>query len=142
MAFGYATMSPELIAGALAFLVFFLVLRVLAGRAAPAAAPHGDSRDAKRYIDGKIDEHIETLADRYVRLQGEAPRAGDHRIGEDRFAPEIEAFIGEVLERDEASPHPDRVTMDISVRELLVLDREYVYRQIMDRVRGHLAGPG
>jgi hypothetical protein len=132
-------MSPELIAGALAFLVFFVVLRLFAGRAAPAAAPSGDSGDARRYIDGKIDEHIETLADRYVMLQDQAPRAGVHRSAEDRFAPEIEAFIGEVLERDEASPHPDGATMDVSVRELLVLEREYVYRQIMDRVRRRVA---
>jgi hypothetical protein len=134
-------MSPELIAGALACLVFFLVLRLFAGRAAPAVATSGDSEDARRYIDGKIDEHLQALADRYVMLRDQAPRPGEHRSAEDRFAPEIEAFIGEVLERDETSPHPDRVTMDISVREFLVLEREYVYRQIMDRVRQHLAGP-
>jgi hypothetical protein len=134
-------MSPELIAGALACLVFFLVLRLFSGHATPAAAPYGDSEDARRYIDGKIDEHLEALADRYVMLRDQAPRPGEHRSAEDRFAPEIEGFIGEVLERDETSPHPDRVTMDISVREFLVLEREYVYRQIMDRVRQHLAGP-
>jgi hypothetical protein len=132
-------MSPEIVAGGLAFLVFFLVLRLFAGRAAPTAAPRTDSGDARRYIDGKIDEHIETLADRYVTLQGAAPRAGEHRSAEDRFAPEIEAFIGEVLERDETSPHPDGITMDVSVREFLVLEREYVYRQIMDRVLQHVA---
>ena len=132
-------MSPELIAGGLAFLVFFLVLRLFAGRAAPAAAPSGDSTDARRYIDRKIDEHIEMLANRYNSLQGEALQADDRRTGEDRFAPEIEAFIGEVLERDDTSPHPDGVTMDISVREFLVLEREYVYRQIMDRVRQQVA---
>jgi hypothetical protein len=132
-------MSPELIAGGLAALVFFLVLRLFSGRAAPAAASYGDSGDARRYVDGKIDEHIETLADRYVTLQDQAPRPGEHRSAEDRFAPEIEAFIGEVLERDETSPHPDRVTMDVSVREFLVLEREYVYRQIIDRIRQHLA---
>ena len=133
-------MSPELIAGALAFLVFLLVLRVFSGRAEPAGAVPSDTRHARRYIDGKIDEHLELLADRYVRLQGEAPHAGDHRTGDDRFAPEIEAFIGEVLERDEASPHLDGDVMDISVREFLVLEREYVYRQIMDRVRQRVAG--
>jgi hypothetical protein len=134
-------MSPELIAGALAFLVFFLVLKLFAGRAAPAVAPSGDSGDARRYIDGKIEEHLQSLVEKYIRAQDGPPYAGGHRTGEDRFAPEIEAFIGRVLERDDASPHPDRATMDISVREFLVLEREYVYRQIMDRVRQHLAGP-
>jgi len=134
-------MSAELIAGGLAFLVFFLVLRLFAGRAAPAAAPQGDSGEARRYVDGKIDEHIEALADRYAMLQDQKPRPGEHRSAEDRFAPEIEAFIGEVLERDDMSPHPDGVTMDVSVRELLVLEREYVYRQIMDRVRQRTAAP-
>jgi hypothetical protein len=133
-------MSSELVAGALAALVFFLILRVFAGRVEPAAAVPSDTRHARLYIDGKIDEHLESLAERYVRLQGEAPHAGDHRTGDDRFAPEIEAFIGEVLERDHASPHPDGDVMDISVREFLVLEREYVYRQIMERVRQHLAG--
>ena len=32
--------------------------------------------------------------------------------------------------------------MDISVREFLVLEREYVYRRVMERVRQQLAGSG
>ena len=134
-------MSPELIAGVLAFLVFCLIVRVFTGRAEPAGAVPGDSGNARRYVDGKIDEHLESLAEKYTRAHGQPPHAGDHRTGDDRFAPEIEAFIGEVLERDDASPHPDGDVMDISVREFLVLEREYVYGQIMERVRRHLVGP-
>ena len=132
-------MSSELVAGAFAALVFFLVLRIFAGKAEPADPIASDARRARRYVDDKIDEHLEELTDRFVRTQDGKSQPGDHRTGDDRFAPEIEAFIGDVLERDEASPHPDGNLMDVSVREFLVLEREYVYQRILDRVHQRLA---
>ena len=62
-------MSSELVAGALAALVFFLILRVFAGRAEPVAAGASDARRARRYIDDKIGEHLEELTERFLRTQ-------------------------------------------------------------------------
>jgi hypothetical protein len=86
---------------------------------------------AKRYIDAETEKHVAALAARY----GEIAAAGHDDT--ERFRLEVELFIAQVLERD--LDEPEAAELRDSVREVLVLEREYVYDRILARVRAHQA---
>jgi hypothetical protein len=86
---------------------------------------------AKRYIDAETEKHVAALAARY----GEIAAAGHDDT--ERFRLEVELFIAQVLERD--LDEPQAAELRDSVREVLVLEREYVYDRILARVRAHQA---
>jgi hypothetical protein len=86
---------------------------------------------AKRYIDAETEKHVAALAARY----GEIAAAGHGDT--ERFRLEVELFIAQVLERD--LDEPEAAELRDSVREVLVLEREYVYDRILARVRAHQA---
>jgi hypothetical protein len=86
----------------------------------------------KRYIDAEIDGHIGALAARYAEMT-----AASGHDDPDRFRLEVESFIAQVLERD--LDEPEAAELRDSVREVLVLEREYVYDRVFARIRAHRA---
>jgi hypothetical protein len=86
----------------------------------------------KRYIDAEIDGHIGALAARYAEMT-----AASGHDDPDRFRLEVESFIAQVLERD--LDEPEAAELRDSVREVLVLEREYVYDRVFACIRAHRA---
>jgi hypothetical protein len=113
-------------------LVVILLLLLLARR----RTDHGDERlDPRALISGEIDAHIEALAQSWL----EARRHRDtDRPGTDRFAQEIELFIGDVLLRRAERAEP---FLKEALREILVLERDAVYGEVQTRVEAHLRRP-
>jgi hypothetical protein len=95
--------------------------------------PEVDEGGPWRFVDGKIDEHIEELVAAW-REAGSAEAAG----GCSPLTRQIESFIGTVLIRACASAAVDAELRD-EVRELLVLEREQVYQRILARIEEKLA---
>lgn len=126
-------MPPEIVVvPAAAFAVFFL------GRLAlgPALRDHEPDPEAaaRRFIETRIDAHIGRLTRAYSQP---GARSTDHDDLTPGFAGEIESFIGNVVLWDALSDVDDD-GVSTAVRELVVLDRQYVYDQILTRVRDHL----
>jgi hypothetical protein len=136
-----------------AFLVFFLGrLAFRPGRR--EEGPEPEEAAARRFIEARIDEHIEFLAGKYLETrtpvadpdgsgEGRDPRERqDVQVDDDisrRFASEIEAFIADVVLEDEALSAMDDVEMKSAIREVVVLNRQYVYDQVLARIRRHIA---
>jgi hypothetical protein len=87
---------------------------------------------AKRYIDARIEEHIAALAARYAQIT-----AASGHDDSDRFRLEVESFIAQALQRD--LDEPEAAELRDSVREVLVLEREWVYDRVLACVRAHRA---
>lgn len=117
-------MPPILVLGLGVFLVVFLCLLALRPVPRPAVA-RDDLQAARRYIDRQIDEHLEELA-------RSAEEAAAVRAGTEPLAEAIETFIAHVLAQVHELAEDD--DLDLKVRELVVLEREYIYRQILDRI--------
>ena len=135
-----------------AFLVFFLG-RLAFGPGRREQAPEPEAA-AKRFIEARIDEHIELLAGKYLETRppvadpdgsGEGPdprERQDAQVEDDisrRFASDIEAFIADVVLEDEALSAMDDVELKSAIREVVVLNRQYVYDQVLARIRRHIA---
>jgi hypothetical protein len=135
-----------------AFLVFFLGC-IAFGRGRREPAPEPEEAAAKRFIEARIDEHVELLAEKYLETRpsvAEPDGSGEDRdprerqdaeVDDDvsrRFASEIEAFIADVVLEDEALSALDDVELKSAIREVVVLDRQYVYDQVLARIRGHI----
>ena len=121
--------------GALA-LGIVLVVIVLSLLLARARTDRGDERlDPRALIGREIDAHIEALAHSW--LEARLHRDTD-RPGTDRFAQEIELFIGDVLLRRAERAEP---CVREALREILVLERDSVYGEVRTRVEAHLRGP-
>jgi hypothetical protein len=91
-----------------------------------------DARAARRFIEAKIDEHVEALAKRYLEAGGTAS-GGDDMPG--RFAQDIDGFIATALMRDSA----EQIGLGIAVRQVLTLERERIYALVLARVQAHLS---
>jgi hypothetical protein len=117
---------PLLVLGLGAFLVVFLLLLALRPAPRPVAA-RDDLAPARRYVDRQIDEHLDELA-------RHAEQARAVRAGIEPFAEAIETFIAHILAGVNQLAEDD--DLDLKVRELVVLEREYVYARIMARVHG------
>lgn len=124
-------MPPEVVVPVAAFALFFL--GGLAFRRAQADDLDPEA-EARRFIDRSIDANVERLARAY--LQPGAPGTDDDLPP--GFASEIESFIGNVLLWDALSAIDDE-DVSAAVREIVVLDRQYVYDGITARVRRHVA---
>jgi len=113
-------------------IVVGVLLALLAGRSGSASGAASDETAlAKRYIDAEIDGHVARLAARYAEV---VVASGDDA---DRFRVEVELFIAQVLERD--LDEPEAAELRDSVREVLVLEREYVFDRVLARIRAHRA---
>ena len=118
-------MTPEIVVPLAAFVVGYL-LRLAVGR-----RPVGPKEAARRFIDARIDEHIDVLAAQHRRAG-----AGGIDDGDDippRFANDIQSFIAEVLLHDVVVATGDDEVAG-AVRELVVLERGYIYGRIMARL--------
>ena len=114
-------------------IVVGVLLALLAGRSGSEnGAASDETALAKRYIDAEIDQHVAPLATRYA----EVALASGHE-DPDRFRVEVELFIAQVLERD--LDEPEAAELRDSVREVLVLEREYVFDRVLARIRAHRA---
>jgi hypothetical protein len=117
----------------LALGIVLIVVLFLAVRTRPGNSD--DHEDPRRLISEEIEAHIDTLAVRYL-----AARSGQDggRPATDRFGQEIELFIAEVL-----LPRAERAEpwLREELREILVLERAAIYREIRKRVAAHLREP-
>ena len=114
-------------------IVLVLLLALLMRRSGSEnGAASDETALGKRYIDAEIDGHIGALAARYAEMTA----ASGHEDPE-RFRLEVESFIAQVLERD--LDEPEAAELRDSVREVLVLEREYVYDRVFARIRAHRA---
>jgi hypothetical protein len=112
-------------------IVLAVLLALLARRSVSAnGAASDETALGKRYIDAEIDAHVGTLAARYAEMT-----AALGHDDPDRFRLEVESFIAQVLERD--LDEPEAAELRDSVREVLVLEREYVYDRVFARIRAH-----
>jgi hypothetical protein len=95
-----------------------------------------DAAAARRFIEAKIDEHVEALAEHYLEAGGPIGGCDGAGGGEvpGRFAQDIEGFIATVVTRDTA----DVVGLGAAVRRVLTLEREQVYALVVARVQAHL----
>jgi hypothetical protein len=110
-------------------LILAVLLLVLVARGRRRA--EGDGEDPRCFIAAQIDVHIEALAQEFrepVTDQGLRP-------GTDRFGQVVELFIAEVLlpQAERAEPW-----LREELREILVLQRDDVYRAVRARVAAHL----
>ena len=114
-------------------IVVGVLLALFAGRSGSGNGAAADETAlAKRYIDAEIDGHIARLAGRYAEV---AVASGHDEP--DRFRIEVELFIAQVLERD--LDEPGAAELRDAVREVLVLEREYVFDRVLARIRAHRA---
>jgi hypothetical protein len=110
-------------------LVVLLLILVARGKSPRLGEPPDDAR---AFIARQIDEHIEALAQKSLEARlGQ----GVCRPGTDRFAQEIELFIGDVLLRHAERAEP---WLRDELREILVLQRDDVYGEIRMRVEMYL----
>jgi hypothetical protein len=110
-------------------LVLAVLLLVLVARRRSRGADDGE--DPRCFIAEQIDAHIEALAQEFRE-----PATGQGmRPGTDRFGQVTELFIAEVLlpQAERAEPW-----LREELREILVLQRDDVYRAVRTRVEAHL----
>ncbi|HEX6141727.1 MAG TPA: hypothetical protein VFZ01_03345 [Geminicoccaceae bacterium] len=126
---------PEVVVPAAIFLIVLLLRLALAvpGR---SRSPGDDGLEAEawRWINERIDEHVDELAEAYA---GAGPGGNDDELPPG-FAPTIESFIAEVLLREQDADDVD-VDLRAAVREVLVLHRAELYEDVAMRTRDHLA---
>lgn len=128
-----AAMPLELALAAGAALLALVLLGTRAKSGRSAAPDDEDAAAAWRFIDGRIEEHIDELVAAWREAGGTAA-ADEHGP----FTRQIESFIGTVLMRACASAMNDAELRD-EVRELLVLEREQVYERILARIEEKVA---
>jgi hypothetical protein len=118
--------------GVLTLGIFLVVgaLLILVGRG-KAGSPADPLKDARAFVGRQIDAHLEQLARTYLEAGSDH---GALRPGQDRFAQEIERFIGDVLSRHAERSEP---YLREALRELLVLERDHVYGEVLRRVQAH-----
>ncbi|MGH6943365.1 MAG: hypothetical protein ACREH6_03975 [Geminicoccaceae bacterium] len=129
-------MRPELVLGFGLFFTVFLLLLAAKPAAEHASGAADRAQRARRYVDRKIEENLEGLVQRYVEAGGSAG-------GEvpESFDQVIQSFIASEILDDLAPGEEDVEELRIPVRELVVLEREYVHAKVMDRIRAHLDEP-
>jgi hypothetical protein len=125
-------MMPEAAVALATFVIVLLVLkRWTRDKTEVGPDDDEDARAAKRFVETKVDEHVEFLAQRYLEAGG-AAAGGDEMPG--RFAHDIEAFIATALMRDSA----EQIGLGAAVRQVVTLEREQIYAQVLARVQAHL----
>ena len=123
-------MTPDVAVPFAAFvLVLWLVSRLGASTKPTAVEVDPDVERARQFVRTKIEDHAETLAERYLQAC-EEDRRGDRAPGS--FERDIEWFIGNVLLHDVVLEKPE---LGPAVREVVILEREHVYELVLSRVR-------
>jgi hypothetical protein len=125
-------MTPELAISLVTFVIVFVVLSRLGSARQAERGPDPEVEQARQVIRRKIDEHIEALTQRY--LDAREQDAGDVQSA-NRFARDVEAFIGDVLLHHIELEHPG---LGPAVREVVTLEREHVYALVRSRIETHL----
>lgn len=125
--------GAEVVVPAAIFLVIVLIGLVLTRRTS-IVEDDGLEAEARRWIEDRIDEHVDSLADAY----GEAGTGADADELPPAFAASIESFIAEILlpQRDGAEVDLD---LGLAIREFVVLRRAELYEEVATRTRRHLA---
>jgi hypothetical protein len=118
---------------ALGIVLVVIVLSLLVARG--KTDRDADRPDPRALISSEIDTHIEALAQSYLEARLER---GTDRPGNDRFAQDVELFIGDVLLRRAERAEP---CVKEALREILVLERDSVYGEVRTRVEAHLRRP-
>jgi hypothetical protein len=127
-------MMPEAAVALVTFVIVLLALsRWMRADTEVAVDDDEDAATARRFIEAKIDEHVEALARLYLEAGGDEA-GGDEVPG--RFAQEIEGFIASILMRDSA----DLIGLSAAVRRVVTFERERIYAQVLSRIRDHLIG--
>ena len=121
-------MTPEIAVSLVAFVIVFLLLSRPGSGRPQGVAVDPELESARRFIETKIADHAEALAQRYLEAC-EEDALGDRVPGS--FARAIETFIGNVLLREADLEHPG---LGPAVREVVTLERERVYALILSRV--------
>jgi hypothetical protein len=129
-------MTPEIAVSLATFLIVFVVLSRLGSARRAEPAPDPEVQQARQLIQRKVDEHVEALAQRYLETREQD--AGDVQSA-NRFARDIEAFIGDALLHDIEFEHPG---LGPAVREVVTLEREHVYALVLSRIEAHLGEGG
>lgn len=124
-------MPPEIMVALATFVTVFLVARLAMGSGRDGR-DFDPEAEARRFIERRIDEHLDELARRYLETGSEPEADPSPRFGE-----EIETFIADVVLRDAPVAVDDEDVL-AAVRELVVLERAYVYDQVLARVLSHL----
>jgi hypothetical protein len=122
-------MPPEFVVPLAAFVVGYLLRLVIGGRATERT---GAEAAARRFIDARIEEHIDRLAAKHRRAATE--RFSDPDDVPPAFANDIQSFIAEALLRDVVVATGDEEVAG-AVRELVVLERGYIYARVMKRIQ-------
>lgn len=122
-------MTPDVAVPFATFLIVLWLLSRLGSTRPTGAEPDPELELARRFIRTKIEEHADTLAQRYLAACDEGRRADQ---APDGFARQIEWFIGNVLLRDAALEQPEIAP---AVREVAILEREQIYELILSRVQ-------
>jgi hypothetical protein len=125
-------MTPEIAVSLATFLIVFVVLSRLGSARQAEPGPDPEVEQAKQLIKSKVDEHVESLAQRYLETCEQD--AGDVQSA-NRFGRDIEAFIGHVLLHDIELEHPG---LGAAVREVVTLEREHIYALVLARIEAHL----
>jgi hypothetical protein len=127
-------MMPEAAVALVTFVIVVLALnRLTRADTGVAVDDDEDAATARRFIEAKIEEHVEALARLYLEAGGDEA-GGDEMPG--RFAQEIEGFIATILTRDSA----DLLGLSAAVRRVVTLERERIYALVLSRIRDHLIG--
>ena len=129
-------MTPEIAVSLATFVIVFLVLSRLGSARQAEPGPDPEVEEARQAIQSKVHEHLETLTQRYLDA---SERDGSDAQSANRFARDIEAFIGDVLLHDIELEHPG---LGPAVREVVTLERELVYTLVLSRVEARLAKGG
>ena len=128
--------APPEVVVPVALVLFVLLIRLvpaLPGRPR-AVEDDGLEAEARRWIDDRIDEYVDVLAEAH----GEAGTPAEDDELPPGFAATIESFIAEVLLRERDQEDFD-VDLGVAVREFVVLHRAELYEDVTARVREHLA---
>jgi hypothetical protein len=127
-------MMPEAAVALVTFVIVLVALsRWMRADTEVAVDEDEDAATARRFIEAKIDEHVEALARLYLEAGGDEA-GGDEVPG--RFAQEIEGFIASILTRDSA----DLIGLSAAVRRVVTFERERIYALVLARIRDHLIG--
>ena len=125
-------MMPEAAVALATFVIVLLVLNRWTREDTEVAFDDDeDAAAARRFIETKIDEHVEALAKHYLEAGG-AEAGGDELPG--RFAQDVEGFIATVVMRDSA----DVIGLGAAVRRVVTLEREQIYALVLARIQAHL----
>ena len=122
-------MSPEVAVSVATFVVVFLLLSRLGSARPTVVEVDPEVARARELIRAKIDQHADSLAQRYLEARQQGAVSDGVPVS---FARAIEGFIADVLLREIELEQPG---LGPAVREVVTLEREHVYALVLSRVQ-------